>query len=476
MSLCRSFLRNGFLVLTLITLFHGLAFGAGMENRQTVELKLGELQIITTLLPFKRVAIAADNIADVVVLSPTEAYIYGKTLGYTSVMLWEEGKSKTMLEVVVSIDLTGLKEKIHELYPDQQIKVHGSETGIVLSGNVSGPEIAEQAVRLAQAYLPKVEEGTSEMQKFGTGFSAQALRVTNLLNVSGIQQVMLEVKFAEVSRSSGKGIQAGIELLKAPDRDFFGSFGIANALTSSSSPLLLNLADNVPNILFSNNEDFIARLELLEDEGLARILAEPRLVTQSGRKASFLAGGEFPLPVSDDDGITITYKQFGVGLVFTPYILSNGKISLKVAPSVSEIASINIIGNYPVPILATRKLDTTVELYDGQTLALAGLLQDNLRETVIKIPGLGDIPILGALFRSSSYQQEKTDLLITVTPHLVKPVAKDSIVYPGEEMTMPNSFQFYLLGKFEGNRSAAEVEIGEGGLEGEFGHQLITAD
>ena len=242
----------------------------------------------------------------------------------------------------------------------------------------------------------------------------------------------------------------------------------------------MNFAD-APNI-FVNINNFTAALKLLENEGLARILAEPRLVTQSGHEASFLAGGEFPIPVSDDDGITITYKQFGVSLAFTPYILSNGKISLHVAPSVSEIARTSIIpagiqgANFIVPNLATRKLDTTVELYDGQTLALAGLLQDNLRETVIKIPGLGDIPILGTLFRSSSYQQSKTDLLITVTPHLVKPVAKDSIVYPGEEMTMPNSFEFYLLGKFEGTRSVAEIEIGEGGLEGEFGHQLITAD
>lgn len=498
MSLCRSFLRNGFLMFTLITLFHGLAFGAVMENRQTVGLKLGQSQIITTLLPFKRVAIASDNIADVVVLSPTEAYIYGKTLGYTSVILWEEGKSKTLLDVVVSLDLTALKEKIHQLYPDQQIKVHGTETGIVLSGIVSGPEIAEQAVRLATAYMPTAK---------GKGGGCSS--VTNLLDVSGIQQVMLEVKFAEVNRSSQKNIQAGLAQGKL--KNFVGNIGIEDvlsnldltnwpemvtlpsgligniakfndyrALVQAPNSLLMNFAD-APNI-FVNINNFTAALKLLEDEGLARIMAEPKLVTQSGHEASFLAGGEFPIPVYDDDGITITFKEFGVGLAFTPYILSNGKISLHVAPSVSEIASTSIIPagiqgtNFIVPNLATRKLSTTVELYDGQTLALAGLLQDTLRETVVKIPGLGDIPILGVLFRSSSYLQSKTDLLITVTPHLIKPVAKDSIVYPGEEMTMPNNFQFYLLGKFEGTRSAAEAEIGEGGLEGKFGHQLITSD
>lgn len=489
-------------LLLFLTFLHDIAVGAEREQRHTVELKLGQSRVITTPLPFKRVAIADKEVADVLILSPREAYIYGKTLGYTSIVLWENGKGKTILDVLVSLDTTGLKEKFYELYPDQQIEVYGSETGIVLTGAVSGPEIVDQAIRLAQAYLPK-KSGGGKTKQSGTGVSG--MQVTNLLTVSGIQQVMLEVKFAEVSRTTQKDIQAGIAQGKL--KNFSGHIGVDNvlqslevtgsdlftlpsglvgdiidtpmdALVQNPEALLVNFAGGTPNI-FINIKNFSSALKLLENEGLARIMAEPRLITQSGHEASFLAGGEFPIPVPNEDGITITFKQFGVGLVFTPHILSNGKISLHVAPSVSEIASTSVIpagiqgANFIVPNLATRRLDTTVELYDGQSLALAGLLQDNLRETVKKIPGLGDIPILGALFRSSSYKQSKTDLLVTVTPHLVKPIKQEDIVYPGENIILPSDYEFYLGGKLEGRRTA--VDEG-GGLEGKFGHQPVSAD
>jgi pilus assembly protein CpaC len=240
--------------------------------------------------------------------------------------------------------------------------------------------------------------------------------------------------------------------------------------------------------------DFLSALRFLEDEGLARILAEPRLVTQSGQEASFLAGGEFPIPVPDEDGITIEFREFGVALRFTPVVMSDGKISLRVAPSVSDIASTSTIPAaisgeyYNVPNLTTRKLETTVQLYDGQTLALAGLLQDNLRESVSKIPGLGDLPIIGALFRSTTYSQDKTDLLIAVTPHLVKPSKEGTVRFPGEYLKVPNRLEFYLEGRLEGRRLPSDVSAMSrhhftpppqnvenlGGLEGEFGHEPVS--
>jgi len=507
-------LRKSSLLMSLLALlFTGLltcaAVGDEIGKRMTVELSLGQSKIITMPVPFKRVAIAAPEIADILVLSPMEAFINGKMPGYTSIILWEEGKDKTMLDVIVSLNLTGLKEKFHTLFPDQQIEVYGTETGIVLSGIVSGPEIVEQAIRLAQAYMPapKGNAGSGKEQEGGTGMSSQSMRITNLLKVSGIQQVMLEVKFAEINRTKQKDIQTGIG--QGGLDKITGAIGVGNvlspieltgpnlghlpadlvaaikdiptqALVQNQNSLLVNLANGTPNI-FVNIRDFTASLEFLENEGLARILAEPRLVTMSGHEASFLAGGEFPIPVANDRGsITITFKQFGIGLVFTPTILSSGKISLRVAPSVSEIASTSVIPagiqgtNFNVPNLSTRKLETTVELFDGQSLALAGLLQDNLRETVAKIPGLGNIPILGILFRSSSYLESKTDLLVAVTPHLVKPVDKEEIVLPGENLIPPNSYQFYLEGRLEGNRPAGATE--SGGLEGEFGHQPISSD
>jgi pilus assembly protein CpaC len=207
-------------------------------------------------------------------------------------------------------------------------------------------------------------------------------------------------------------------------------------------------------------------------------------MTMSGQEASFLAGGEFPYQTVTNDGETKTeFKDFGVGLRFTPIVGSDGLITLKVAPSVSDIAdTFNVIGGPPVAVFSTRKLESTVQLRDGQTLALAGLLQDNLSEVVSKVPLLGDIPILGALFRSTNYQQKKTDLLIAVTPHLVNPVKEGQLSFPGEFIKPPNRFELYLEGKLEGRRSAEDKSLlsdhvfmapssaAGGGMEGNFGH------
>lgn len=490
--------------------------------RLTLELKLGGSDLVNTSYPFKRVSIADPEIADVVVLSPRELYVYGKKVGYTSVILWEEGKGKTLLDVVVALDLTGLKEKLHLLFPDQKIEVYGSETGMVLAGTVSGPEIVEQVLRLARTYLPKQAKG----EQAGEGTGRSGAGITNLLQVGGLQQVMLEVKVAEVTRASTKDWQAALGLadigskitgaagvnsvLSSINLTSGGKFilpdgtlgslvdGTVNGLIQNPGSLLLNFAGNDPNIFFKMN-DVTAALHFLEGEGLARLLAEPRLVTQSGQEAKFLAGGEFPVPVPQGNGdITIQFKEFGVALVFTPVVMSDGRISLRVAPSVSDIASTQAfpIGSFPVgvigaqfivPNLTTRKLETTVQLQDGQTLALAGLLQDKLREQVDKIPGLGDLPVLGALFRSTKYQQEKTDLLVTVTPHLVKPVPAGSIRLPGEDLTPPRWYEFYLEGRLTGRSdanpgsgtSAARLPPAAGptdraGLEGEFGYQPVA--
>jgi pilus assembly protein CpaC len=504
----RPLFQGGALLLVLFLVFSGSAFA--QTEHKTLELKMGGSDLIKTSYPFKRVSIADPSVADVVVLSPSEIYVYGKKVGYTSIMLWEAGKGRTLLDVVVSLDLTALKEKLHQLYPNQQIEVYGSETGVVLSGTVSGPEIVDQVLRLTQNFLPKAAEKGGGRR----GAGRSSMTVTNLLKVGGIQQVMLEVKFAEVTRDSGKDWQAGMGLANTGNFIGAASAGGGSVLNSgnistnfpfpglapgATGSLLLNFADNPANV-FVNIDNFTAALNLLETEGMARILAEPRLVTQSGQEASFLAGGEFPIPVPQSGSggsttITIEYKEFGVSLRFTPVVLSDGKISLRVAPSVSEIASVSQIpsgisgATFNVPDLNTRKLETTVQLYDGQTLALAGLLQDNLREDVKKIPGLGDIPILGQLFRSTGYTRNRTDLLVAVTPHLVKPVKEGSLHFPGEKMRVPNAFEFYLEGRLEGRRSANDVSAfgqhdfsmpgplpwKKGGLEGSFGTQPVSA-
>jgi len=509
--------RSVFLLLAMWTVA-GLAWG-DEPHRQTLNLKVGGTQILEAPDAVKRASVVNPDIADIVIISPKELYAYGKQPGYTSVILWEEGKGKTLLDVVVSLDLTALKEKLYQLFPGEKVEVRGSETGVVLSGTVSGPDVVEEILRLTRTFLPKL--ATAKAAAEGTGTSGEG--ITNLLRVGGLQQVLLEVKFAEVTRDTNKDWQAafGLENLS---KDFVGGVGVGsvfnqvenafvnatfpqapfqsgilqngslNALIQNPGSLLVNFAENPANIFVQINS-FKAALHMLETEGLARILAEPRLVTQSGKEASFLAGGEFPVPVAKDLGeVSIEFKEFGVALRFTPIIMRDGRISLRVAPSVSQISSVGtvpagIVGaNFVVPTFATRKLDTTVELYDGQTLALAGLLQDDLREQVNKVPGLGDIPILGQLFRSTSYQQEKTDLLIAVTPHLVKPVREGELTFPGENMALPSGYEFYLEGRLEGSRDPEEssnlsqhkfVALSKaaqlGGLEGSFGQQPVPA-
>jgi len=497
--------RVAVLGLALLVLLGGLATAA-TTDRQTLDLKLGGSDLIKTAQPFRRVSIADPTIADVVVLSPREIYVFGKKVGYTSMILWDEEKSKTLLDVIVSLDLTGLKHKLNQLYPDQPIEVYGSETGVVLSGTVTGPEVVEQVLRLTQTFLPKISEG----KKGSDGTGRSGMGITNLLKVGGIQQVMLEVKFAEVTRSSGKDWQAALGLVNQ-GKDLKAVTGVGGLDVGADGTLpiaqqgslLLNfagLAGDGAASIFVNIDNLTTALRFLEVEGLARTLAEPRLVTQSGQEASFLAGGEFPIPVvqggnTGGNSVTIEYKEFGVGLRFTPIVMSDGKISLRVAPSVSDIVSTSrvptgIVGlGIQVPSLSTRKLETSVQLYDGQTLALAGLLQDNMRESVSKIPGLGDIPILGPLFRSTSYQNEKTDLLVSVTPHLVKPDKEGKLSYPGEYIQPPNRFEFYLEGRLEGRRSPTdvsglsehsfalpEVQVeSQGGLEGQFGQEPVPA-
>ena len=503
-------------VLILLTVF-GLLFSTGATatelDRQTLQLKLGGSDIIKTIAPFKRVTIANPAIADVVVLSPMEIYVYGKKVGFTSMILWEAGQDKTVLDVVISLDVTALKEQLYELYPDEKVEVYASETGVVLSGTVSGPEVVEQVLRLTRAFLPVEAKGGGTAG--GAGRSGRSgIGITNLLKVGSLQQVMLEVTFAEVSRDSGRDLQVGMGLNNMGTdlgNDFtkasagtglLGVDNFGNLAALNAGSLLLNFAGNTISgaansaaNIFLEIDHFTAALQFLESEGLARTLAEPRLVTLSGQEASFLAGGEYPIPVQSGtagNAITIEFKEFGVGLSFTPVIMSDGKISLRVAPSVTTVTDTvqATAGGALVPILTTRKLETTVQLMDGQTLALAGLLQENMREVVSKVPFLGDLPILGALFRSTSYLEEKTDLLIAVTPHLIKPVPEGSIRFPGENMQSPNRYEFYLEGRLEGRRHDDDESIIKrhnfsempteaarvGGLEGDFGYQPVKAD
>lgn len=498
-------------MLALACLLSAEVASANNAERKTFELRKGGSELVKTEYAFKRISVADPNIADVLVLSPKEFYVYGKQVGFTSMILWDEKQSRTLVDVLVSVDPTALKKKIHELFPKEDISVTSSETGVVLAGTVSGPEVVEQVLRLTERFLTKQAE--AKKGSAGTGQSGGG--ITNLLKIAGPQQVLLEVKFAEVSRKSGRDLQAGFGL-KGLGSDFAGNIGTKNVLqpfnhildadkglgghtyvpgsnsmltdggvlgsVQDVGSLLLNLAGQATNV-FINIDNFSLALNFLEAEDLARVLAEPRLVTQSGQEASFLAGGEYPYPIDNGtDGIEIAFKEFGVGLKFTPIVQSDGMITLRVAPSVTDITNTIETAAGFQPILSTRRMESTVQLRDGQTLALAGLLKENMNNAVEKVPLLGDLPVLGALFRSSGFREEKTDLIVAITPHLVKPVKEGEISFPGEFIRKPNRFEFYLEGKLEGRRSgddpsqltehrfAAASAASGGGLEGQFGH------
>jgi pilus assembly protein CpaC len=360
--------------------------------------------------------------------------------------------------VTVEADVGLLKENLAQVLPKEKIGVMAADESIVLSGDVSGPVAQQTAISLAASYVGGKKE-----------------RVVNLLNIGGVQQVMCEVRLAEINRTvlDRMGINFTIANRTGP------GFGVSvlNNLTSITN-LGLNvtgtlqpgdaIANSLGNFLRPNVGGIAAAagwqtgsvlwamfFDALKQNGLGRILAEPNLVTTSGQEASFLAGGEYPIPVPQQfQTITIEYKKFGVGLNFTPTVLDDNMIAMKVSPEVSELdfSQTVVVASYVVPALRVRRLSTHVELKDGQTFAIAGLLYDNSRNIINKLPLLGSIPILGTLFRSSQYQKAQTELVVLVTPHIVKPLAQGTAKLPTDVYVDPSNVEFYLLGCLEGKK------------------------
>lgn len=406
------------------------AEGAAAVNKTPTErlsLAVGASVIIETRVPVKGVSIAGPDkpdeavIVDAVVLPPRQVYVSGRNAGSTYVTLFSNTNSIIAIyDVEVTPDVASLKRKLHEVFPNETgINVTGTHDNILLSGSVSGTANMSQVVSLAQSYAPLGKDGKR--------------RLMNLLEVAGVQQVMLEVRVSEMSRSLTRRLGINFNVLSASGQQFGISLldNLVKLPTGGWPGNPLTVSDNV-NMIFRFLQDgatWTGFIDALKENGLLHVLAEPTLITLSGKPANFLAGGEFPIPVPQSGGvgtttITIEYKPFGVGLSFTPVVLNNGKISMSVVPEVSELDFTNAIAlqGYIVPSLTTRRVSTTVELADGQSFAIAGLIKAEMKESIKKFPLLGDIPILGALFRSSSFLKNETELVVVVTPHLVKPV------------------------------------------------------
>ncbi len=394
----------------------------------TLNLPINKSQTLRVPRPFARIAIGNSDIADVQPVSTTVAYLLGRKIGTTNLTLYDKsGQMIAVVDVVVSPDAMGLKQKLAEVLPTESIGVQVANDAVILSGTLSSAVAVERAMTIAEAYAPK--------------------KVINSMGLGTAQQILLEVRFAEMQRGTVKAL--GISQVSYGN-NVSGSTAV-NGGTVTAPGLGTGAA------AFSASLGFAGlgiRLQALEQQGLIRTLAQPNIIALSGETANFLAGGEFPVPtgVTLNGQVAIEFKQFGVGLSFTPTLLEDGLINLLVAPEVSSLdpaAGIDL-GSLRIPGLRVRRARTTLELRDGQTFALAGLIQNDFRDTVSRVPLLGRIPILGALFRSQSFERQETELVILVTPRIVRPVAAGTALkVPTDRVVEPSDADFFLMGRSE---------------------------
>ncbi|WP_243544174.1 type II and III secretion system protein family protein [Pseudodesulfovibrio tunisiensis] len=446
--------------------------GAGDVNTETpdvIRLVAGKSTVLNTESRVTRVTLASEDLAHLVVLSPRQIYLAGKKMGSTTLTLWNGSTVANVYDVIVTPDVTRLKRLIHEILPNERnVQVLSSGASITLSGAVSSTANLGTVLSLAEAEAPG--------------------KVANLLKVDGVHQVLLEVRVAEMSRVVTR--RMGINFAYIGSN--FGVYSFLNNLTSiaSSTETTIGLTKNINAVgaYASGSTQVMGFIDALKANGLVRILAEPNLSCISGETAEFLVGGEVPIPKPGMMGqVGIDYKPFGVGLKFTPTVLGSGRINLQVGPEVSELDSSKGIefSGYKIPAISTRRANTVIEMGDGQSFAIAGLISESTKNDVHRFPVLGDVPVLGTLFKSNEFQNNKTELVIIVTAHLAKPVDLAKQVYPTDGYKEPSDYEFYMLGLLEGRResggegrsgktvrqSGAEPVVRpESGFDGEFGH------
>jgi pilus assembly protein CpaC len=412
---------------------------AATQGAAPLRVMVGKSLLINTTERLKRISVTDSAIASAQPITPTQILVHGKTPGEVSLLIWDELERSRSFDLRVDVDVSACAEEEHRVFPDEQITVTPSRAAIVLSGHVSTEDVAKRAGDLAGAYSPKI---------------------INVLTFGpvGAQEVLLEVKFAEVDRSALT--QMGVNFVSNGAANTigtlttgqFGGFGpqtispsgSSSTGTSGGGSTATTSGQTITNVLnlfvFRPDINFGAVIQALENKNLLQILAEPNLIAVNGKKASFLAGGQFPFPIVQPGAgftaVTISFKEFGVRLEFTPVIMPNGNIHLQVAPEVStlDFANALTISGFTVPALSTRKADTEFELQDGQSFVIAGLMDNRVTDIYNKIPGLGDIPILGNFFRSKSIQKSNSELMVLCT---VRRVAASSEPVKGPNMVQP---------------------------------------
>ena len=516
---------------------NGQVASASTEIAPPINLVIGKSTILRLPAPAARISVGNPVVADINLINPREAYLLGKEIGSTNLIIWGRDGVATVIDVTVNIDAAALQTTMRQLLPEEPgIGVDIAYDSVILKGEVSDALKADRAVSIADAFvrkfnrslvsevtMPGSDKGVSVSlsggRDAGAAVSAAGARIVNMLTIRAPQQVLLEVKIAEINKTMAEKL--GFDFA----RQFTGGGG---AWTKTISGIIgggaadfnkninstqkigpadlrlsgpLNPATNLPlqipgaspqyptlnlpagasaevelvNGMLQQTEtnmaaqDFTSWLiDAQKTDGLVKILAEPNIVAISGQEGRFLAGGEIMIPVTGREGeVTLESKEFGVGLSFTPTVLEEGRINIKVLSAVTDLINLN-----PATFSA-RKAATTVQLRDGQSLAIGGLLQDNFNETIKRFPVLGEIPILGTLFRSSEYQKKKTELLIVVTPRLIKPLAPDYLL-PTDGFVEPSRSELLFEGKMEGRKTqddqsestpAATQQPASGGFE-----------
>ncbi|WP_417449325.1 type II and III secretion system protein family protein [Kordiimonas sp.] len=416
--------------------------GAQVMNAEgkSLTIEVGKGTLIRLDRPAAEIFIANPEVADVQVKSARVVYIFGKAQGETTFYALDE-QDHTIYGATVQVtrNLAALRSAYDRMLPGVPLEITTVGRLIVLQGSVGGPDEAALAERLAHSVLDTDQ-------------------VLNSINVTQPTQVNLRVRIAEVSRTVLKQLGVSWEGFAQSGSSVFGLLQTRNV-----ADVVLSEATGLPTRLFNSVNDASSlvgniggsgldinwAIDAMDREGFLRVLAEPNLTALTGQTANFLAGGEFPIPVPSRDGIGIEYREFGVKLDFTPTVMNTGRISMHVKPEVSDLSTAGAIRveGISIPSISTRRAETTIELGSGQSFAIAGLLQNNVVQDADKFPGLGDIPILGALFRSEKFRREETELLIVVTPYIVRPVSDRKMVLPTDRYIAPGDMDRFLNGK-----------------------------
>lgn len=464
----------------LVALAAALFLSAPAQAAQgDIVVPLNRSQLINTAGDMGEVIVSNPEIADVHVHGAHALSVIGKNYGITNIRILD--KSSNVLEafnVNVSYDLPSIRKSLKQFLPNESPKVDVVNTNLVLSGDISSASAADHAIKIVNEYLG----GSPTVSTSSAGGTAvnNTSRVINLMQITTGQQVMLRVRVGEIVRTAIK--QLGVDI-NAIDNTGTTILRIAtgNGLLPPAGSFIG--IDPAARGVFSAGHTFgdttvVGALQALEDNGLFKTLAEPNLVALSGEKAEFLAGGEFPIPVSQGGSlagsVTIEYRQFGVGVQFTPYVLSPNRIRINVQPEVSELSDEGAItlNGYTVPSLTTRRAKTTVELAPGESFMIAGLINDRTRNSIQQIPGIGEIPVIGALFRSTNFQRNETELVIAVTPYLVDPLKSGDLRMPTDDFRPASTMESFFYGAL-GTMSGDAYRISQTPpLEGPIGYMV----